>query len=395
MKLLQKIFKQAFWQLLGKGVSSISTLIILGMIARNYGHRGLGEFSLALTYLAIFYLLSDFGFNAHVLKKLSLNSNKEWNKLLGTRIIWSGTLVVLALVTLPFWPFSNPLFIKSILWGSLAIIASGIFVSTNLIFQSRLRYDLSVIASSLGNIINLAVTFYLVLFKYPVELMLLAHFLGWLVIAFFALLLVKKFQSLMPIFDLKYFLNLFAESWPIAATLSLNTVYFRADTFMIAYFKSVADVGTYNAAYAVFQSVLVLPTFIMNAYYPLMLNSLKGIRLLGLFLIGLSVTGTILTLFLAPLIIPILTGSGFGGSVQSLQTLSLGFPAYFLSSLLMWLMVSKNNYRKILVIYAVGLLINLLLNFIYIPKFSYIAASWTTVISEYIILLMQVIMLFK
>lgn len=380
MEILTKIFKQTFWQILGKVITSLSTFIILGMVARNYGENGTGIFTLALTYLAIFYLLSDFGFNAHALKKFQI---EQFSKLLGTRLVWSGILVVIAVGLLPFWPFAGVEFNQAVLFGSLAIVGSGIFVTCNLIFQSKLRYDLSVLASSIGILTSLGLFLYFAYLRLPVPYLLLAHLVGWLVIALSALWFVK---ISLPIFDKQYAYNLFKQSWPVSLTLILNVVYFRADSFMIAYFKGVSDVGIYNVAYLVFQSVLVLPAFIMNSYYPLMLRSFKEIRVVGFCLLVLSFMGVILTLILAPFIIQILTGGGFEGSARSLQILSLGFPAYFLSAILMWVMVTKGQYKTMLGIYAAGLLFNLFLNFIYIPQFSFLAASWITVVSEYLIL---------
>lgn len=397
MNYFSKIFQQTSWQILGKVVTSISTFIVLGIVARNYDKEGTGIFTLALTYLAIFYMLADFGFNAHVLKKFTVNSLQsavEWKKLLGTRIVWSILLVILAVGLLPLWPFATPDFAGAVLFGSLAIIGSAIFVTCNLIFQSKLRYDLSVLSSSIGTAASLLVFIVLPYFKFPIPFLLLAHFLGWAVIACVALFLIKKFfSSFVPLFDLLYAKNLFKESWPIAATLSLNILYFRADAFMIVYFKSVSDAGIYNIAYSVFQSVLVLPTFIMNSYYPLMLKSAGKIKLIALGLLGLSVIGTLLTLFFSPLVIRILTGDGFEGSSASLQILALGLPAYFLSSLLMWILISRGKYKSMFLLYTSATVLNLVLNFFYIPRFSFIAASWTTVISEYFILVLQVMVL--
>ncbi len=384
---------------MGKITTAFATFIVLGLVARNYGEGGVGTFTLALAYLGIFYLLADFGFNAEVLKRLQSTVSSlqtEWNGLLGTRILWSAILVVLAVGLLPLWPFTTPLFSKSIYFGCLAIIASAIFTTCNLIFQSKLRYEWSVLASSLGTVISLGIFLFLAAKNFPVSQLLFGHLLGWFTTAAVALFLVKKIlPAAFPVFDKQYAVNLFKSSWPIAATLAVNVVYFRADAFMISYFKGVSDVGIYNVAYSVFQSALVLPTFIMNAYYPLMLESLKDIKFVGLELLGLAGVGTLATLALAPLMIKILTGGGFSGSALSLQILSLGFPAYFLSSLLMWILVTKGRYKIMLLVYIVGLLLNFCLNLIYIPTASFIAAAWITDVSEYLILVMQVVVLFS
>lgn len=390
MNILAKIFKQTFWQIIGKVVTSVSTFIILAVIARNYKEAGTGTFTLALTYLTMFFLINDFGFNAHVLRKAKI----EWRKLLGTKLVWSLVLVILAVVLLPFLPFATPSFSTSVLFGSLAILGSGIFITCNLIFQQKLRYDLSVAASSIGTLAYLFLVLLLSQNKMPLQYLVGSFAAGWIFIATLSLLLVKRFiRGFLPIFNFNFIKSLVKESWPIAATLVLNVVYFRADSFMIAYFRNQSEVGIYNVAYQVFQSVLVLPTFIMNAYYPLMLKSLSQVRWVGLGFLGFSSIGTIVTYVFAPLLIKLLTGGGFNGSSQSLQILSLGFPAYFLSALFMWILVTKGKYKSMLLLYAFGSLLNLILNFIYIPQFSFIAASWITIISEYVILLLQTIYL--
>ncbi len=339
----------------------------------------------------MFSLLVDFGFNAHVLR----SSNLEWNKLFGVRIIWSVVLVIIALVLFPFLPFANTEFKLAAIFGSLAIVGSAVFITCNLIFQARLRYDFSVLSSSTGTVIGLL--FYLLLSSrnYPVSDILIAHSITWISIALLSLILVKKYQSrLLPSFDFHYAKSLFKDSWPLAATLALNVVYFRADSFLLASLKGISEVGTYNVAYSIFQSVLVVPSFIMNAYYPLMLKSFAKIKMVAIFLAGLSLAGAFLVWLLAPIFINILTGGkGFEGSIQSLQILSLSLPAFFISSLLMWFFLAKGLYKKILVIYFLGLVINLSLNLILIPGYSFYGASYVTVISEYLILLMQIFVL--
>lgn len=389
-----KIFHQTSWQVLGKAITAFSTFIILGIIARNYGEQGTGQITLALTYLNMFFLLADFGLNAHFLRVMEpLDKEKQkilWRKLLGTRLIWASILVAVAIMLLPLVKFASGQFANLVILGSLAIVGSAVFLTTNLIFQKKLRYDLSVIASSLGALIYLGLIFWFANARAPLEFLILAQVGSWILIAFSALGLVKRyFQTIMPIFDIKFVTSEIKSSWPIGTTLLLNVVYFRADAFLVAYFRSVSDAGIYNVAYSVFQSALVLPTFIMNAYYPMMLKSFKGIKLVGLGLFLLSALGTILMIIFAPFITHLLTGGGFSGSSQSLQILSLGFPAYFLSSLLMWFLISQGRYKKMLILYTSGLAVNLILNFIYIPKYSFVAASWTTVISEYLILAMQ------
>lgn len=387
MDVLIRIFKQTFWQTVSKVVTSLSTIVILSVVARNYHEAGTGVFTLALTYLSIFSLLADFGFNAHQLRK----GKFEWQKLLGTRIVWSFLLTLLAIALLPTFSFASTDFSKAVILGCLSIVASSVFISCNLIYQSKLRYDLSSLASVIGTLVGFGVFIWLSSFGFAIPFLLLANLASWIVIALLALFLSQKLQkNIFPQFDYKYSLNLLKASWPIAATLAVNVVYFRADAFIVTYSKGYAAAGIYNVAYSVFQSALVLPTFIMNAYYPLMIKTLDKMKLVALVLLGLAFLGTGSVLLLAPQIIKLISGEGFSGSIQSLQILSLSFPAFFLSSLYMWLLLAKGRYKTMLIIYIVGLVFNLVLDFIYVPNYSYIAASWVTVFCEYLILLLQI-----
>lgn len=389
---LLKISKQTLWQILGKIITSVSTFIILAIISRSYGALGTGIFTLSLTYLAVFYLLADFGFNAHVLKNLEKG---QWQRLLGTRIIWSLVLIGLSIILLPFFSFVSSGFNQAIILGSFSIVGFAMYTSCNLIFQSKHRYDLSFASLSIGILIGLGLYIWFTQLSLSVSWLLLANSLSWTLIALISLLLIKRFMAnIEPVFDFEYIKKLLWQTWPIAATLALNVVYFRIDSFLVTFYKGISEAGIYNIAYSVFQSALALPTFIMNAYYPMMLKSLSKIKVVGVVLLAFSLIGTGLTIFLSSTIINILTGGKeFLGAVVSLQILSYSFPAFFLSSLLMWLLIKNGHYKRMLGIYALGLLFNLGMNLLFIPHFSYIAASWITVFSEYLILLLLIVSL--
>lgn len=72
MQKIIKITQQTGWQLVFKAVTTSSGFIILGIVSRVYGEGGVGNFTLALTYLAFFYVLADFGFNGYILRRLQV-----------------------------------------------------------------------------------------------------------------------------------------------------------------------------------------------------------------------------------------------------------------------------------------------------------------------------------
>ncbi len=401
MKHLFKISQQTLWQVLGKVVTSLSTILILGLVTRRFGEAGTGILTLSLAYLAFFALAEDFGVNAYILPRfLKGDFSLDWRKLLGFRLLLALILIIIAAVGVLLWPSQQQGFKAITLIGILmAILEPAIFTTCNAIFQSKLRYDLSIIGWSLSALTVLVSVFLVTKRGLGLEMVMLSYVAGWIVASGLSLMLVRKFiHNVVPIFDARFIGSVLKASWPISLTLVLNVVYFRLDAFLLSFLKTFSDVGTYNLAYQIFQSALVLPTFIMNSFFPLMLKDYSESRkkftgnlfkaIVGMLILGSL--GTLLTkLFSAQVIMLITGGRGFSGSAASLQILSLGFPAFFLSAVLMWTLVVTKRYKVMLAIYLTGLIFNALANLIFIPAYSYIASSWITVISEYLILVLQ------
>lgn len=400
-----KVSQQTAWQLVGKVITSLSTIFILSLVSRKYGEQGTGIFTLSLTYLAFFYLLVDFGINAYILPYLKNDASLTERKLLGLRIVLSIVLMLISLVILPLLPFSRQEFNQAIMFGVLSILFSGMYISFNALFQSKLRYDLSIISSSIGTIATTVLIYLFIGGDYPVSYLLFASMIGWIINSLLAAFFAGRYlPSVLPLIDKQFISKTLSSVWPISLTLLFNMIYFRLDTFILTSYKGFAEAGVYNLAYQVFQSALVLPTYIMNSYYPMMVTELSesrrsffnSLKKVALIMVGLGVAGTVTAFLFSDFIINLIAGfKGFSGSPGALKILSLGFPAFFVSSLLMWSLVSLKKYKELMIIYFVGLFLNFILNVIFIPSYSYIASSWITGISEYFILLLQLLILYR
>lgn len=404
METALKIFKQTSWQLFGKTLTALSTLLVLSLVGRYLGVEKTGVFTLSLSLLAFFYLAADFGLNAHVMQKLVGGETREWRSLLGLRLVWAGILTLVLTIFAVFYPGLEVPFRQAVLTGSLAVIAYAVFATCNALFQAKLRYDLSILPSVLGALPTVGLVYVAVQYDWGINGAVLAHMVGWVVCAIAALFIVRKFSSIAPLFGFKYILKVTREAWPISATLVLNMVYFRIDAFILSYLKGFYDVGIYNLSFQIFQLALVLPTFIVNSLYPVLIKHYKKgkreftdvIIKSSFVMFNLALAATLVTFFTAPFLTGIIGGDrNFIGSAEALQILSLSFPAFFVSTVLMWSLVVLKEYKYILAIYSLGLLVNIGLNFLLIPRFSYLAASWVTGISEYLILILQLTILTK
>jgi O-antigen/teichoic acid export membrane protein len=393
VKTIKILFLNSTAQIFGKLASSLTTLFISGIVARSLGEDGYGQFAIMTTYSAAFYMASDFGFNAVALRLIEGDSKKlkdHFEKLLGLRVIYSLVLIALAAAILNFFPYSGTLKLATIV-TCLTILTQAIYNTANLIFQARLRYGLSTLALLAGSLVNLGMIY--LLSQGSINLLLVAttYVVGGVALVISSLglarALIGKFT---PQFDWGEYKKLSLLTLPVGLTLVFDLVYFRADTFILSFLKSTSDVGVYGAAYKLFEIALTPPTFFLNALYPILIAKLVEdhvrfkslIRYSILGLATVSLIGAAVGVILAPTIIKLVYGDGFDDSVLPFRLLIASAPIFYLSSLYMWLLILLKKQNVMFVVYALGMLANILLNIYFIPHFTYLASAILTGVSE-------------
>ncbi len=404
MRVSHKVALNTFVQVLGKVVSAGITLVITVFIARAYGVVGYGDFTKVTTYIALFYLVADFGFNAVVLKYITLKPKEEnfyFQNLLALRFLFALLLTVAAVllaVVLPYNPVSRlgftPLVKVGIFILSFSILTQAVFTTINLIFQRELRYDKSVVASIVGSVVNLLVLVLLIYYHVPLLLALLSFVIGSAFMAGLGLYLVGVFKRLRFETTIDFYLwkKIFKETWPLGITLVFNLIYFRADTFILTYFRSTQEVGIYGLAYKFFEFPLTIPVFFMNGVYPILLkelrsrnNELRIIKKSFIFLLFSSLVFILASLLVSPLLAWIKTD--FAYAIIPFRILSLSLPLFFLSPLFMWVLIAHGKLKLLSIFYGFSMVVNIVLNLIFIPGYGYMAAAVITGVSEFMVLL--------
>jgi O-antigen/teichoic acid export membrane protein len=394
-------------QLAGKLVSGGITFAISLIIAHMFGSKGYGDFTKITTYVAVFYLFADFGINAIYLKNSATDSFKS---LISLRFIMAIIFMMLALAIMSFLPGNNIdgysgavkigiiLFIPTILFQA--------FINTaNAVFQKNLRYDLATVALVGGALISVILVYLSgQIFQPEIALpaMIVSMATGLFITAILAVGLSRKFNNWSLNFSPLPLKELFFSSLPLGMTLISNVIYFRADSFILTLTRTTEEVGIYGFAYKLFEFILVFPTFFMNAVYPLMVrhnqNSIdqklvynRIIKKSGIFLTLIAVISTGLIWIFAPWVS--LVRPEFVASILPLRILALGLPAFFLSSLTMWMLISVGKQSVLFLIYLVSMIFNIMMNLFFIPKFGYMAAAIITDVSELIVLVFSLIIL--
>jgi len=387
-----------FYQIIARIASSGSSFFVAILITRFFGISGYGDFAKVTAFVTMFYLLSDFGFNAIFLQKEGASTH--FQDLFYTRIFLSGLLIIIINSIAFFLPYNNitsvgfsPTIRISIAAFSLTVLTESIIYSTFAIFQRKYIYQKFMLATIIRSLSTIIFVGIFILLKLPLVWIFLGFVLGGILESGFSIVLSE--EKLLPLsLELKFIKQLFYQTIPVALMLVFNLIYFRIDTILLSVFRPSTDVGIYDISYRVFDFLIALPLFLANVLYPKIIEDEKNNQniipitisyVFRFFLIGIIIA--IPFWFLSPLIFTIIRRELFLAIVP-LRILLLSLPIFFATSILQWILLSKKQQKYLSLVYLFLTVLNIVLNLIFIPKFGYIASAVITDVGELIVLIL-------
>lgn len=395
------------YQFIGKFVTMACAILITGLLTRYYGSSGYGAYSLIISFPALFFIISDFGLNAVATRHLSVHE-ENINRYLGSisllRILFSVILMIVASTVVLILPY--PSYVKVGIWISLiTILTTSIISSSNIGFQVKLRYDLASMASVIGTLTGFFLVLFLVLNRQNIIVIVIAIVLTEVLKSVLSLYFLRKL-GIKPnyVWDTKILYSLIISAIPLGLMFVFSQINFKADSILLSLLAlpkafgntNIQAVGIYGLPYKVFEVSLIVPTYLMNSFYPIMVrdHAISQKKLLQVFskpfflLLGLGVLCALLSVIFAKPIIEALGGEGFSQSVQILKIL-LGFSfVFYLTQPLAWLIVTLGEQKYLPLIYFIASIVNVALNVLFIPRYSFIASAHITWISESVILIL-------
>lgn len=391
-----KISTNVFYQLLGKVIGAGTTFFITTYLAHLFGPHGYGDVVKIVTYVSGFFIISDFGFNAIYLK----DAQKVYAlpSLILLRTVLSFVLVCLSYLLLRVIPIGAiDGYTSSVRFGILlyapAILFQTVITTVNAVFQKHLRYDYSLYAISCGSIVSLFALFILPKFFFsPSVIGATIYLSASITTSIAAFLFLQRLENISMHINVAYTKVLLLSSIPVGITLVANILYAHADSVVLTLTRTTREVGTYGLAYRFFETLLVIPTFVMNAAYPILLTTSKHspvslfhrYKKLVISLFTLSIVVAVVSWICAPLLSYIRLD--FIESVDYIRILILSLPFYFLSSLMMWMLFIFNKRWELACIYIIAMAVNIGANILLVPDHGAMYSAWITVYSEGLVL---------
>lgn len=390
---MRQILKQSFWLFLAQILSKAVSLFYIYYLARVLGVEGFGLYSVALAYFAIISSIADFGFNRYLVREVAKD------KLVARELLSSVLMLRLTLTSVLFAVFAVFLYsldpdkmrVSLILLAALAILPQTIAFTFDGIFVAFKKLQFSAVALFLHSLLIAGLGVVLIRSGYGVGGAVIALILGQFGYALLLAGLLAKVEGLnfssvrIPIIK-----QVFKGSLPYGLLGILGLIYFRIDTIMLSYMKGSFETGLYSAGYKFLEAVVLVPGAFSAALFPALAKLhdtdktemrklyFKSLKLMG----GLGVAVLILYITVLPQVIKTFLPN-YLSAIGVVNILALSVPFIFLAAPGVQVMFSSEKYlKKVILLSIFTVSFNIVLNYIFIPEFGFLAAAWTTVASD-------------
>ena len=419
----KKILGNAFAQFGGKFITMLTSLLIVKLIT-SIGVSFYGQYVTAYEFLAFFGIIADMGLFAVAVREISKADSAKnpvhlepGRKAKSAEFILGNILslrLLLVLGVIFFAGFSAQFVseysseLKLGIWITAISMGLTIFAGTlSSVLQARMkipRFSASIVA---GKLVLAGLIFFIlknteIFAGFNIFFVLLwAGVLSNLIFAGLVWYFVSREIKIRLLWDSQFIKKTFRETLSYSLALVLQTLYLRIDMILISMILGIAATGMYGVATRVLESILVLGVFFGQAMLPQISAQEKdakkssaslvwGIEKLLIF----SVPIVIGVSFFSRDLVLLLSSHDFVSTateIRSDRILQILIPTVFFAffnQLFTFTLVAKNLQRKLVWINGLALLLNAILNLIFLREYGIVAAAVSTVVCEILVFIL-------
>ena len=393
MTTAKRIAKNSTFIFLGDAIGAILQLVLVVYLVRYLGAVTFGKYAFAFAFTSLFMIFSDLGLSVLSIREIARDTSKAGEYLTNisiTKFILSLITLVLIVVTINLMHYPHDTTLAVYIIGGATVFTSltSFFRS---IFRAFERMEYEAITRIVERLLIFGSVLPVLFLGYGlievVSAMLIAQAL---IFIFTLIILIKKFTRPTLTFDLSLCKSLVKKALPFGLASVFATIIFQTDTVMLSIMKGNAVVGWYNAAYRLVMGTLFIPSAFVGAVYPtlsryftsskdsLMVVYEKSFKFLFMLALPLGIGTTLL----ADTIIIFLYGEDFAPSIIALQILIWVASLIFIRSIVGYVLASTNKQLVDTRIAGISALLNVGLNLLLIPTYSYVGAGIASIVSQ-------------
>lgn len=403
MSLVREVAHNTLWQAGGKIIGTLLGFAATIFLLRYLKDDGYGQYTTVMAYLQLFATIADLGLYIILMKKIaSLADPRQVVSNTFTFRLISGIAFLILAILISWLVPQYSLLIK---WGILIVSLNFLFITLSQLLTAIFQRFRAMHYVALGEVLSKVFLFFstlsiIFLFKFGLLAIFwtvaLTGLINFLVLFYRA----KKFVHFALAFDWSVWQEIFKESWPIALSIALNLIYFKADTFLLTIFRPAEEVGLYGAPYKILEVIITLPAMFVGLILPSLAKDFteknwekfKKVFQRAFDVLVMAAAPLIAgTMILAQPIMILVAGKEFTenpavlGNILRILIWAVGI--IFLGTFSGYMVVTVGKQKPMMFGYLFVALTSLVLYLTLIPRYSYYAAAAVTVYSELLIIL--------
>jgi O-antigen/teichoic acid export membrane protein len=381
-------------QILGKGVLVLVSVAITVILVRSLGYRWYGQWATLLVILQITWNLGQLGLQQTTVRRITLEP-ADAPQYLGT------ALVIACAVALPVAALCAA--ISTVVATNITMLTAGLILSATvlglapsvvaLIFQVRLRNDLTVL-SSVVNTVMWSIFVIVVSAQRP-SLVTYAggYFAIWTLTAALQTALARCLSPIRFARVRELSRSMIRIGLPLGLTNVLVLSYSRIDQVFVFRLAGDKAASLYGAVYRILDQAQFVPLSIMTTIFPLLVAALhdeprlrRMVRTTSAYLFLAGAPGLMVALVAGRPVVVFLFGRSFAPAAPALSLLMFTYVILCFGLLYTQLLVAHNRQAVCLKFALCGLVVNVILNLVTIPLFGFIGAAAVTVVTQGLVL---------
>ncbi len=403
-KFRKKVFKNTFFLAASQVLSKLLTFVFIVYAYRYLGEAVFGKYNFVNSFTSFFFLITIFGLTNLQLREIPRSPEKASLYLSNILLIRLFLIIFITLLLLGltyFLPYDSEtlvalrIFSLSIAFQTLTFTFIDNFVALEKSFYFALTLTFSHLVLSLVGIILMVKGYGLVALSW----LWLASWFSTTLLGFFLLNRYGFPFLFQPDFlVVKWLLK---EAWPFVLSSLVFMLFFKVDTVLLFSLKGAAQTGWYTAGYRIIEATAFLPQSLMLALFPSLSRfyrenketmeevAKKGLRYLSIISFPLAIGGFVLSSGLMSFFYQ----KSADLVAAAFSILIFSFPFLSLREGAIHILNSQDRQKTNFYIDLTGLVFNVALNLVLIPRYGFIGAAWATLLSYLGVVILSALLL--
>ncbi|MCA0456396.1 MAG: flippase [Chloroflexi bacterium] len=375
----------------------VSGFLLNVLIIRQLGDDNYGQYAWILAWANFFSFIGDLGITQYMTREYAREPEKA------KHLFWDVTVIRLILALVTSVISVSVALLKPDPVSSRVALAIGLYTTTyffmaiimplSSVISGYQRLDIISVLQVIAQVLNIAISVLILLIWNDFVLLVSSTLVTLPIMLIIIIWVIRRYKMSPPKFRIspRVWLGLIWSGLPFALNQIMLTSAYQFDTIIMQQFYASNVVGWYNAAYNLARSLLIFTSAFSNALglslmreyvnnpeviRPWYHRSVKFMMFIGL---PLAVGGMVLS----GKLIPFMYGGEYAAAAIAFAIVIWDIPLLMYTSHCGNIAVAMGRERRTASIYATEAGINIFLNILLIPRYGIVAASFTTLATEF------------